>query len=68
MQIDGFSGVNFERPEFMKMMEAVKLGTINCIIVKDLSGFGRNYIEVGRYLEEIFPLFGSKVYFNYREL
>jgi len=57
---DGFSGVNFERPSFLKMMEAVKEGIINCIIVKDLSRFGRNYIEVGRYLEEIFPLLGVR--------
>lgn len=57
---DGFSGVNFERPDFLKMIEAVKEGKINCVIVKDLSRFGRNYIEVGKYLEEIFPLLGVR--------
>ena len=53
---DGYSGVNFERPAFQKMMEDVKKGKIDCIIVKDLSRFGRNYIEVGRYLEKLFPM------------
>src|SRR5699024_10123192 len=55
---DGYSGVNFERPAFQKMMEDVKKGKIDCIIVKDLSRFGRNYIEVGRYLEKLFPMLG----------
>ena len=57
---DGFSGVDFERPDFLKMMEDIKAGVINCIIVKDLSRFGRNYIEVGKYLEEIFPVYGVR--------
>ncbi len=52
---DGYSGTNFDRPRFQKMMEDVKKGKINCIIVKDLSRLGRNYIETGRYLEKIFP-------------
>lgn len=53
---DGWSGANFNRPRFLDMIEDVKRGRINCIIVKDLSRFGRNYIEVGRYLEMIFPM------------
>lgn len=57
---DGYSGVNFERPDFLRMLEDIKTGTINCVIVKDLSRFGRNYIEVGKYLEEIFPLLGVR--------
>lgn len=52
---DGYSGVNFIRPSFQEMMEDVKNGAVQCIIVKDLSRFGRNYIEVGRYIEKIFP-------------
>ena len=52
---NGFSGTNFERPAFKKMMEDVKRGRINCIIVKDLSRFGRSYLETGNYLEKIFP-------------
>lgn len=53
---DGFSGTNFKRPGFERMMEAVKRGEIGCIIVKDFSRLGRDYIEVGSYLEQIFPL------------
>lgn len=57
---DGFSGVDFERPAFLQMIEDIKAGVINCVIVKDLSRFGRNYIEVGKYLEEIFPVYGVR--------
>lgn len=54
---DGFSGTNFERPAFQKMMTMVKLKQISCIIVKDLSRFGREYLEVSSYLELILPVF-----------
>jgi len=57
---DGFSGVDFLRPDFEAMMEDIKAGKINCVIVKDLSRFGRNYIEVGKYLENIFPFLGVR--------
>lgn len=57
---DGYSGVDFNRPGFQQMLEDVKKGTIDCIIVKDLSRFGRNYIEVGRYLEKLFPMLGVR--------
>lgn len=57
---DGYSGTNFDRPSFKRMMEDVKAGKINCIIVKDLSRLGRNYIETGRYLERIFPFIGVR--------
>ncbi len=57
---NGETGTNFERPAFMNMMEAVKKGTINCIVVKDLSRFGRNYLETGNYLEKIFPYLGIR--------
>ena len=50
-----FSGTNFKRNGFKMLMEDIKKGKINCIIVKDLSRFGRNYIECGNYLEKIFP-------------
>ena len=53
---DGYSGSNFERPAFQNLFRELEQGTINCILVKDLSRFGRNYIEVGRYLERIFPV------------
>ncbi|MBS4750432.1 recombinase family protein [Carnobacteriaceae bacterium zg-ZUI78] len=52
---DGYSGTNINRPGFTKLMENVKLGKINCIIVKDLSRFLRDYILIGDYLENIFP-------------
>ncbi len=57
---DGFSGSNFERPEFKRMMDDVEAGRVNCIIVKDLSRFGRDYIESGRYIQRIFPALGVR--------
>jgi len=57
---DGFTGRNFERPGFNRMMEAVKAGNINCVITKDCSRFGRDYIEVGYYIEHIFPFLGVR--------
>ncbi|MCR5023885.1 MAG: recombinase family protein [Lachnospiraceae bacterium] len=57
---DGFSGVNFERPEFQRMLSDIREGKIDCVIVKDLSRFGRNYIESGRYIEKIFPMLGIR--------
>ena len=53
---DGWTGTNFTRPDFERMMSDIKCGAVNCIIVKDLSRLGRNYILVGQYLEMIFPL------------
>lgn len=52
---DGFTGTNFDRPSYRRMMADIDKGLINTIIVKDLSRFGRNYIEVGKHIEEIFP-------------
>jgi len=57
---DGYSGASFERPNFQKMEEAIRAGRINCVIVKDLSRFGRNFTEAGRYLEQIFPFLGVR--------
>lgn len=51
---DGFSGSTFERPSFQAMIEDVKAGRTDCIIVKDLSRFGRNYLDAGEYIEKIF--------------
>mgnify|MGYP002660854518 FL=1 len=53
---NGYTGTDFLRPEFNRMMEAVKMGIVDCIVVKDLSRFGRDYIETGSYLETIFPM------------
>lgn len=52
---DGFSGTSFERPAFQEMMSRVRKGGINLVVVKDLSRFGRDYIEVGQYIDIIFP-------------
>ena len=52
---DGYSGTNFDRPDFKRMIEDIKRGEINTVITKDLSRFGRNYIHTGYYLEEFFP-------------
>ncbi|CAM3198182.1 recombinase family protein [Streptobacillus felis] len=52
---DGYSGTNINRPSFTKLMDDVKQGKINCIIVKDLSRFLREYILIGEYIENIFP-------------
>lgn len=57
---DGYTGVNFERPAFQSMLEDIRSGKVNCVIVKDLSRFGRNYIEAGRYIEKIFPYLGVR--------
>ena len=57
---DGFTGSNFDRPSFKKMLEDVKAGCTNCIIVKDLSRFGRNYLDAGEYIEKIFPFLGVR--------
>ena len=57
---DGFSGTNFDRPSFEKLIEQIKKGKINCVIVKDFSRFGRDYIELGDYLEKIFPFMGVR--------
>ena len=52
---DGWSGTNFERPAFRRMMEDVEAGRINCIITKDLSRFGREHVMMDYYLEFVFP-------------
>lgn len=56
----GKTGANFERKEFQRMMDDVRDKKINCIVVKDLSRFGRNYLEVGNYLEKIYPFLGVR--------
>lgn len=57
---DGFSGTNFDRPEFKRMMEDIKAGHVNCVIVKDLSRLGRDYIEAGRLIQKTFPAFSVR--------
>ncbi len=57
---DGYSGTIFNRPAFMEMVQAITAGEINCVIVKDLSRLGREYIETGRYLRRVFPSYGVR--------
>ena len=57
---DGYSGIIFDRPAFKEMMQDVTDGSINCVIVKDLSRLGREYIETGRYLRRVFPAYGVR--------
>lgn len=56
----GFTGTKFDRPEFNRMVADMRAGKFNCIVVKDLSRLGRNYLETGNYLESIFPIFGIR--------
>ncbi len=53
---DGCTGTDFDRPAFQRMLEELRAGKIDCVIVKDLSRFGRNYVGVGEYLERVFPM------------
>lgn len=57
---DGYSGTDFERPQMQNLLALVKQRAVSCILVKDLSRFGRNYIEVGNYLEQVFPFLGIR--------
>lgn len=57
---DGYTGANFDRPDFQKMIEAVRQCEIDCIVVKDLSRFGREYIDSGAYIQKLFPSLGVR--------
>lgn len=58
---NGFSGTNFKRPDFNRLMSDVRQKKIACIVVKDLSRFGRNYLEAGYYIETVFPFLGVRL-------
>ncbi len=56
----GRTGTNFDRDDFKRLMQDIRLGDVNCVVVKDLSRFGRNYLEAGNYIEKIFPFLGVR--------
>ena len=57
---DGYTGTSFNRPSFKRMIADIEEGNVNCVVVKDLSRFGRDYIDTGRYLERVFPELGVR--------
>lgn len=57
---NGFSGTNFMRDEFKKMIDDIQAGSVNCVVTKDLSRLGRNYIEVGNFIEKVCPFLGVR--------
>ena len=57
---DGYTGTNFNRPGIMQILDAARRGEVACIIVKDLSRFGRKYLEVSKYIEQLFPYLGIR--------
>ena len=57
---DGWSGKNFERPGMIELLEQVRRGTVQCIVVKDFSRFGRDYLTVGNYISRVFPFMGVR--------
>lgn len=57
---NGLTGTDFDRPEFARMMKDAEAGKLDCIVVKDLSRFGRSYLETGNYLERVFPSMGVR--------
>jgi DNA invertase Pin-like site-specific DNA recombinase len=57
---NGRTGTVFDRPEFNRLMTDIKSGRVKCLVVRDLSRFGRDYIETGTYLERIFPQIGLR--------
>lgn len=59
---DGWSGTNFERPSFQRMLQDIEAGKVNCVLVKDLSRFGREHVMMDYYLEFYFPGNCSVVY------
>ena len=58
---DGYTGTNYNRPAFQLMMDDIKAGLVNCVVVKDLSRFGREYIDAGKYIDRLFPFYGVRL-------
>lgn len=58
---DGYTGTDFDRPAFQLMMDDIRAGKVNCVVVKDLSRFGREYINAGKYIDRLFPFYGVRL-------
>ncbi len=58
---DGYTGTDYDRPAFQRMLEDIRAGSVNCVIVKDLSRFGREYINAGKYIDRLFPCYGVRL-------
>jgi len=58
---DGYTGTDYDRPDFQRMMDDIRAGIVNCVIVKDLSRFGREYINAGKYIDRLFPYYGVRL-------
>lgn len=58
---DGYTGTNYDRPAFQLMLDDIKAGAVNCVVVKDLSRFGREYIDAGKYIDRLFPYYGVRL-------
>ena len=56
---DGYTGTNYDRPAFQLMMDDIKAGLVNCVVVKDLSRFGREYIDAGKYIDRLSVLWSA---------
>lgn len=58
---DGYTGTDYDRPAFQLMLDDIKAGRINCVVIKDLSRFGREYIDAGKYIHRLFPYYGVRL-------
>ena len=58
---DGYTGTNYDRPAFQQMLDDIRAGRVNCVVVKDLSRFGREYINAGKYIHRLFPVLGVRL-------
>ena len=58
---DGYTGTDYDRPDFQRMMDDIRASVVNCVIVKDLSRFGREYINAGKYIDRLFPYYGVRL-------
>ena len=63
---NGASGADFDRPAWGRLMDDIRAGRVDCVAVKDLSRFGRNYVETCEFLEKIFPFMGVRFLLNFR--